>query len=390
MNLLVFSHKICWYSPDSPTGVATDGGFAMHMDALASKFDRVTIITALEERKPTGEVYFTAGNIDFIFLKEWVDPVNATLVKIISPFWFLRYFNAFVLKTLSADAVHIPVPSHIGFIGMFFSLLFKKKLYVRHCGNWLQPKTRTEKILKWVMIKTGGGRRVYLATGGSAAPPSEENDSIHWIFSSSIKREEFAPAALAKTPPERPVLKLIHVARQEVEKGAMEVINALPLLKQDFPQVQLTIVGEGNGMAKIRACAEATGCLDSIVFKGKCNHDEVLESLTQADIFCYPTRASEGFPKVVLEAMSLGLPVVTTPVSILAQLIPSSGAGVLVENTKPETLYKAIRDIAANPAVFSRMSEAGRTSAVNYSLESWADAIEKELVQAWKAPLRKN
>jgi len=383
MKLLVFSHKICWKSTDSPTGWATDGGFAMHMDAIASKFEEVKIITAVEARRPIGEVFFRAKNMSFEPLKEWVDPSNALLVKLVAPFWLLRYSFTFIRLILRYDAVHIPLPSHIGLIGFMISLLFGKKIFVRHCGNWLAPATLTEKLIKWMMIKTGGGKRVYFATGGASFPPSTKNNTINWIFSSSMWENELKHQTSSKElDPNRPV-QLIHVARQEMEKGAIIVIEALPYLLKKYPQLHLTIVGVGLALPILQNRVSELKLDAHVHFTGKLNHDGVLTSLSKSDIFCYPTTASEGFPKVVLEAMSLGLPIITNPISILANLIPDTGSGILMEESTSACFSSKLELILSDAKLYKSLSTNGMQHAPKYTLEGWANTIYNALNKSW-------
>jgi glycosyltransferase involved in cell wall biosynthesis len=382
MKLLVFSHKVCWESPDSKTGWATDGGFSMHMDALALNFTELTIITSVSKRMPVGEVGFTSPKIKIIPLKEWVNPANALLVKIVMPFWFLRYSVLFLRKIISADAVHVPLPSHLGLPAVILSWIIGKRLYVRHCGNWLAPKSFVEKFIKWFMENTPGKRRVYFATGGSDNPPSIKNNEIEWIFSSSMWEAELQQSVQGKEITEGKI-KLIHVARQELAKGAIIIVEALPILLKNGFEVSLTIVGEGLGISVIKGRVEELGLEKYVSFTGKLNHEGVLEKLNESTIFCYPTSASEGFPKVVLEAMSLGLPIITTPVSILQTLIPLSGAGLLIERADPILVAERVLYLISNPNAYSLMSLNGITKAKDFTLESWSNKIFEKLKLKW-------
>jgi glycosyltransferase involved in cell wall biosynthesis len=110
----------------------------------------------------------------------------------------------------------------------------------------------------------------------------------------------------------------------------------------------------------------------------------VIELLQQADLFCYPTRASEGFPKVVLEALACGLPVVTTPVSVLPQLI-ATGCGLIIEEAKPQAVADAVLQAVSDPVRYRAMSAQAVRTAQSYSLESWRDTIGDLLRKAWGA-----
>src|SRR5207248_10457556 len=123
-----------------------------------------------------------------------------------------------------------------------------------------------------------------------------------------------------------------------------------------------------------RQLADSLAVSHRIVFHGKVDHMRVIELLKQADLFCYPTRASEGFPKVVLEALACGLPVVTTRVSVLAELI-GAGGGQLLDEATPEAVAKAVLEIMSKSDSYHAMSAQAIKTARHYSLERWSDTI---------------
>jgi glycosyltransferase involved in cell wall biosynthesis len=373
LKLLVFSHKVCWKSTSSPTGWATDGGFSMHMDALAPYFDSIEIVAPEGKPKVNGEVYFASKNLKFSPLVEWVNPAKANLVKIVLPFWFIRYLPFMLKRMNSADLIHVPLPSHIGLLAVFLAVIFRKKQYVRHCGDWNNPKTITEKVTKYLLETFQTKHLTVLATGGGEIPPST-NSKIRWIFSSSLWRKELDQSYEYKKIDTSNSIKLIHVARQESEKGAMLVIEALKILSDCGQKAKLSIVGVGNALNALKDKALKLDLADKVTFHGKMNHDGVMETLKKSDIFCYPTSASEGFPKVVLEAMSVGIPVISTPVSVLKKMVPESGAGMLIA-PDPQELADKIKYLMTNPAVYEQMSASGIHFSKQFSLEDWARKI---------------
>jgi glycosyltransferase involved in cell wall biosynthesis len=177
---------------------------------------------------------------------------------------------------------------------------------------------------------------------------------------------------------------LIIVCRQEREKGTAVVIESLPLIIKDFPRLTLDVVGDGRALDEFRKTASELGVLDRIVFHGKVDHPTVLQLLRQAHIFCYPTRASEGFPKVVLEALACGLPVITTRVSVLPQLV-GNGSGILIEERTPAAVADAVTGLLARPNHYQAMSKKAVETARQYSLERWRDTIGALLQRAWGA-----
>lgn len=372
MKLAVFSHKPCWRSQNSPTGVSTDGGFPFQMRALAELFDSTTIVVPVYRLSSTaGETALSGRNLR-------VAPLTAIagrgLARRVATFcWLSRNLPRLVLEASRADVIHAPIPGDVGTFGMILALIMRKRLIVRHCGNWDFQRTVAERFWRWFMERYAGGRNIMLATGGADRPPSGKNPNIKWIFSTSLTREELDRCRIERDPPNPAAPRLINVCRQEKFKGTEILLECLPLLLDRFPGITLDLIGDGNAIGDLRKRADALGIAGRVRFLGRLDHDNVLRLLHSADLFCYPTR-SDGFPKAVLEALACGLPVITTPVSVLPQLI-GSGCGTIVGDPAPGAFAAAIADALSNEGNWRAMSNRAYLTARQYSLESWRERI---------------
>lgn len=384
MRLAVVSHKPCWPSAASPSGFATDGGFPLQMRALAELVDETTVVVPCGAPGPRpGEMPIDGPALRVAPLPP---PGGVGLArKLLLPLWTLRALPVLLRALRRADAVHAAIPGDVGTIGLLLALALRKPLFVRHCGNWQVRATTAERFWVWLLERIAGARTVVLTTGGAPTPPSARNADIRWIFSTSVTRAELRRHG---TPRARPAdgPRLVISGRQEEAKGTGVVIRALPLLRDDHPGVRLDVVGDGTDLERFRALAASLGVADRVVFHGRVDHAGVVERLRAGDLFCFPTVASEGFPKAVLEAMACGLPVVTTRVSVLPQLL-AGGGGVLVDRAEPDAVAAAVRTCLATDATYAALSAAAIATAHGYSLEAWRDTIGGHLAARW-GPLR--
>lgn len=380
MKLAVISHKVCWQSGASPSGFMTDGGFPQQMGAISELFDETRIIVPCRtEGDIAGLSPLTGKSLAVIPLSEpkgkgWRRKLNM-------PFWLIRNCFTIYREAKNVDAIHAPIPGDVGTIGMAFATLLRKPLFVRHCGNWLVQRTAAERFWKWSMEFLGRGKNVMLATGGSTEPPSRRNPKIEWIFATSLRRAEIESNS-PKTLPTDGETKLIIVCRQEERKGTEVVIDALSQLVHRLPNVTLDVVGGGSKLDQYKEHARARKVADRVTFHGKVVHGRVLELLRTSDLFCYPTSASEGFPKVVLEAMAIGLPVITTRVSVLPHLINDSN-GILLEKADPTELGNSICELCSDHERYHRVSANAIETAKSFTLEGWRDYIAERLIRAW-------
>lgn len=382
-RLVVFSHKECWADPSSPSGFATDGGFPFQMRAISECFESTTLLLPRPGARRLSNGTALAGrNLRVVPLSHiGFDGVRR---KALFPFWLLRNLASILGALRGADAVHCPIPSDIGTLGMVGTYLLGFPLFVRYCGDWTRQKTTTERFDRWFLDRVAGDRVVVLATGGAETAPSPKNGAISWIFSTSLTERELEAHACERSAPTNGRVRIILVARQTPEKGSGRVIAALPRLRERFPAATFDVVGDGAALAQFRQQAADLGLAEAVTFHGNVGHDRVLELLRGADLFCMPTTVPEGFPKAVLEALACGLPVVTTRVSVLPMLI-GRGGGALLDDVEPATIADAIARSVEDPGRYEAMSRSAVETAREFSLERWRDTIADRLARAWGA-----
>lgn len=381
MKLAVVSHKVCWHLPGNTGLYYTDGGFPLQIKAISELFDSTRVVVPCAEIGDNkGLTPLDSGALRLVPLS--VPNGQGLRRKLNIPFWLLKNSRKIWREIRAADAVHAPVPGDVGTIGMLFALILRKPLFVRHCGNWFVQRTLAETFWRWLMESFAGGRNVMLATGGSDNAPSGKNKNIKWIFSTSLTEQEMHAAA-ARPFPKDGKLRLIVACRQEPRKGTEIVIAALSQIIDKYPFARLDVVGGGSRLNELKMQVQSLGLDEKVTFHGKLEQKSVINLMKKAHVFCFPTSASEGFPKVVLEALACGLPVVTTKVSVLPELI-SGDCGVLLNSPSAAALSSAVLKICENSEVYESMSSAAIAVAQDYTLENWRDYIAANLKDAWQ------
>jgi glycosyltransferase involved in cell wall biosynthesis len=350
------------------------------MRALSELFDRTRVAVPVEDGpSPSGTHPLTGRNLSVLPLD--MPPGRRLRRKLALVPWMVSNLGAVRRALRDADAVHAPIPGDLGTLGMLIALAQQKPLFVRYCGRWGKKETLAEHLWHWLLVRIAGGKNVVLATGGGADSPSPKNGEIDWIFSTSMRRAE-----VDVYRPRRPwrrgePLHLITVGRLEGGKNADQVIRALEEVRRVYPATTLDVVGDGRLLPAYRDLASDLGLKGAVTFHGRVDHERVLSLLNQAHVFCFPTD-SEGFPKAVHEALACGLPVVTTPVSVLPTLIGAEN-GVLIEAPRADRIAQAVLSIIAEDGDFAARVRHAQETAQAYTLEAWRDEIGERLRAAW-------
>jgi glycogen synthase len=179
--------------------------------------------------------------------------------------------------------------------------------------------------------------------------------TIHFkVVPNAVIDSVVAPDKRANEAPGAP-LQLLCVARLIERKGIGTLLHAIAALPQQ--SVVLHIVGGGRDEQALRAAATELNLAARVIFHGAVPHDEVLAMCRRADVFVLPT-LSESCSMALLEAMSHGLPVVTTRIGGNPFLIQHERNGLLVAPGDAEELADALQRLIRNPALRETMSAA--------------------------------
>jgi glycosyltransferase involved in cell wall biosynthesis len=174
-------------------------------------------------------------------------------------------------------------------------------------------------------------------------------------------------------PPLAPIV--VSVGRHTPEKGYRHLVDAAALIEHVSPDVHWILVGDGELRGELESRARRHGLGAQVHFTGWRN--DVADVLALADVFVLPSE-SEGFGRVLVEAMAMGRPVVATAVGGVPEIVSGGDTGLLVEPANPIALADAIRSVLDDPSRATRLGAAGRARATStFSLGAHVDAIER-------------
>lgn len=175
-------------------------------------------------------------------------------------------------------------------------------------------------------------------------------------------------------------LSILCVGRLVADKGQDMLIDAVEDLERRGIHAEVTLVGDGPDRGRLEDRARRAGVLDRIHFAGSVGQDRIVERYHAADVFCLPSFA-EGVPVVLMEAMATGLPVVTTLITGVPELVDDGVAGFLVRPGRSDLLADALERVARlDPAERDRMGREGRRRVTEeFSTERLAPVVARAL-----------
>jgi glycosyltransferase involved in cell wall biosynthesis len=152
-----------------------------------------------------------------------------------------------------------------------------------------------------------------------------------------------------------------------------------------IPGVLLLIVGDGPGRDNLRKQVGDAGLGERVTFAG--HQEDVLPWLHSADVVALPSYANEGVPQALMQAMACGIPVVTTAVGSIGEIVQDGVQGVMVPPKDSAALAGAIRTLQSDAALRSRLGAAGVAQArERFSMERMLDGMEAVFLRAAGAP----
>lgn len=276
------------------------------------------------------------------------------------PFFFLSYAWTAYQSARECDLIHAHWISS-GFVATFLSALLSKPVVLTVHGSdvnlmfenrflGLLRKQVTDRVGAIIAVSKPLARRVQslnIAGDRVTVIPNGVDISNYEYRDSSTSAGE----------------KLIWVGRMSTEKGLKYLLDAMPQLLKVYPDVKLSLVGDGPLRPEVERTIRKLGIAKSVILTGMVSHEQVPVYLRSSAIFVMPS-LSEGLPLVMLEAMSIGLPVVATWVGGVPDVVIGEGAnqtGLMVPPEDADALASALIELLDDPALAKKLGMNGRS-----------------------------
>jgi glycosyltransferase involved in cell wall biosynthesis len=157
---------------------------------------------------------------------------------------------------------------------------------------------------------------------------------------------------------------ILGVGRLVEKKGFDVLIEAVAILAPDRPELHCVLVGDGDQRQALAALAGRLGVADRVTFAGPLPQDRVQAWMRRAQVLAAPCRVGtdgnqDALPTVLIEALGAGLPIVSTPVAGIPEIVADGVEGLLVEPDDPTALAAAIGRLQDRPELRAALGAAG-------------------------------
>lgn len=192
-----------------------------------------------------------------------------------------------------------------------------------------------------------------------SAYPAAASTPVHRVYNGlDLSRFVFSP--------ERPdTASIVAVGRLVEKKGFADLIAAVHLLRRAGRPVPCRIVGAGELEQELRRLVDELGLRDLVVFTGPLPQAEVRAEIVRARVFVAPCVVgadgnADGLPTVLLEAMAMGTPCVSTDVTGITEAVRDGETGLVVAQRSPEAVAGAILRLLDDREEAARLARSAR------------------------------
>ena len=378
MSLLVISHTSHYIRNQLVVGW---GPTVRELDYLANAFGSLIHIAPLHKgRAPTSALPYTSSNVRIVP----VSPGGGRTVreKILLLRSIPSYFLAIRQEISKADFIHVRCPANISLMACL--LLVGSKTppgWAKYAGNW-QPnkKEAWSYTLQRYLLKYGWRRGSVTVNGTWPNQPPH----VHAFLNPSFSMEELERAYI-ETANKRlgNPIQLLFVGRVEREKGVFDCLEILQRLHRQNLKCYLHFVGDGHATEELVTLATELDLLSFVRFSGWQPRTEIASAYTQAHFLLHPSTSSEGWPKVLSEAMAYKSIPLTYSVSSIPTIVKQLKSGLCFSPGDGKGIVEAIINFQRNPGQWEQMALQGQKSSSLFSYERYIESLNVMFHQSW-------
>ena len=276
-----------------------------------------------------------------------------------------------IYKTMkTADHIHLRCPGNIGLLGCFVQILFpSKSKTAKYAGNWDSKSKQpiSYRLQRWILSNTFLTKNIKVLVYGEW---ENSTKNIKPFFTASYFEKDKEEVKI-RTLNDK--ISFVFVGTLANGKQPLYAVKIIEQLHKNGNNVTLTIYGEGNESVLLESYI-AENKLENIIFlKGNQNQETIKKSFSENHFVILPS-LSEGWPKVVAEAMFWGCLPIATKVSCVPNMIDNGKRGLLLDLKLVTDVQKIESILNDNNSYQEKVKRA-----LHWSRQYTMDAFEAEI-----------
>jgi glycosyltransferase involved in cell wall biosynthesis len=346
--------------------------YVKEMQLWEKYVDTITIVAPVDRKAPSAislaychkEIHVTeVSALSLLGLKE----VLRTIVVL--PKTIHRLF----IEMRKADHIHLRCPGNIGLLGCLVQIFFpKKKKTAKYAGNW-DPKAKqpwSYHLQKWLLSNTFLTKNMQVLVYGNWPHPSK---NVVSFFTASYSEAKIQSVEKIFTAP----YKVLFVGALTKGKHPLYAVQLIHRLQQQGVAISLAIYGEGEQREVLKKYVAEHNLQTTVILHGNQAAEVVEQAYKESHFLVLPSQ-SEGWPKVVAEAMFFGCIPMATAVSCVPEMLGHGKHGIFLTMNFVEDVV-AFKNLLKKETKMREMSLAAQQSAQRYTLEFFELEIKKIL-----------
>ena len=344
--------------------------YVREMNIWLQYVDEVIIVAPLEKNEKTAiDFAYSHTKINFKRVAEFnITGISQLLKTVLSlPHLFYTVFKAMQ----AADHIHLRCPGNMGLIGCMVQILFpKKKKTAKYAGNW-DPKSKqpwSYRLQKWILNNTLLTKNMQVLVYGAWEGSSVNIKPFFTATYSENEKQDIRNRDWNGT------IRFLFVGALAEGKRPLYAVQLVEALRKKGKEVSLQLFGEGTERELLEAYISKHNLGAFITLEGNQNKETVLEAYQKSHFLILASK-SEGWPKVVAEAMFWGCIPVATKVSCVPNMLDGGNRGLLLEMDFENDVTQLTQLISNRPFI-KQMTEKAVAWSRLYTLEKFESEIK--------------
>lgn len=349
--------------------------YIREMNLWLKHVDSVTVVAPLVGDRPDAlDMAYVHPNLKFVS----VPAIHLkSLPAIFSIVMKLPYIVWVLWREMrKANHIHLRCPGNMGLVASLVQVLFPaKNKTVKYANNWdwNSTQTWTYRLQQRILRNQWLTRRAKVLVYGDWG---EKSRNIVPFYTASYTNADKLPAELRDLSPQIPI-ELLFVGTLTGNKRPIVALQTLKMLNDLGHDAKLTLIGGGYQHEMLNQAASDMGLSHKVEFTGKVSPQQVVGHFQKAHFLVFMSM-SEGWPKVVAEAMWWGCVPVSTRVSCVHSMLGNGARGLLVEPDAQKVCNEIVKCIN-NPDTYKQMAAKGMEWAREYTLERFESDVVRML-----------